>query len=267
MTSSLPAALRRAARLAAVPMVSGALIFTAGTGQATAAITPVHAATLTPFQQMIQRITLPSDYFTLRYGQTHARIAFVQLVLRVSPRTGYFGPLTYEAVRRWQAAVRLPVTGQVDPTTMRYLIYRYLVYKSAYDALAARARTQAAASSSTAAARILAYARSTAVGAYYVYAGMGPNGYDCSGYVGTVVRRATGKVLPRASYSMRAAMPSLSSSSVRAGDLVFVHNGGGGRVSHVAIYAGNGYWWEASNPRTGVGLHKAWTSNVSFARV
>jgi cell wall-associated NlpC family hydrolase len=41
------------------------------------------------------------------------------------------------------------------------------------------------------------------------------------------------------------------------GDLVFVYNGGGGRVGHVAIYAGGGKWWEASNPRTGVGLHKA----------
>ncbi|MDQ1624620.1 MAG: hypothetical protein QOJ49_118, partial [Actinomycetota bacterium] len=33
------------------------------------------------------------------------------------------------------------------------------------------------------------------------------------------------------------------------------------------IYAGNGWWYEASNPITGVGKHRAWSSNVSYGRV
>ena len=57
------------------------------------------------------------------------------------------------------------------------------------------------------------------------------------------------------------------SSSPQPGNLVFVHNGEGGSVGHVAIYAGNGYWYEASNPSTGVGKHRAWSSNVSYGRV
>ena len=42
-----------------------------------------------------------------------------------------------------------------------------------------------------------------------------------------------------------------SVSSPQPGDLVFVYNGGGGSVGHVAIYAGGGYWWEAANPSVG----------------
>jgi cell wall-associated NlpC family hydrolase len=37
-------------------------------------------------------------------------------------------------------------------------------------------------------------------------------------------------------------------------------------VSHVAIYAGSGAWWEAGSTRSGVGLHKAWSRNVSYGR-
>ena len=58
-----------------------------------------------------------------------------------------------------------------------------------------------------------------------------------------------------------------SVSSPQPGDLVFVYNGGGGSIGHVAIYAGNGYWWEAANPEVGVGLHRAWTTNVSYGRI
>ena len=58
-----------------------------------------------------------------------------------------------------------------------------------------------------------------------------------------------------------------SVSSPQPGDLVFVYNGGGGSVGHVAIYAGGGYWYEAANPSAGVGYHRAWTTNVSYGRI
>jgi cell wall-associated NlpC family hydrolase len=79
------------------------------------------------------------------------------------------------------------------------------------------------------------------------------------------VRKATERELPRTAAAIRAATKRISSSEVRPGDLVFVHSGS--RVSHVAIYAGSGTWWEASNPRTGVGKHRAWTSSVSYGRL
>ena len=77
--------------------------------------------------------------------------------------------------------------------------------------------------------------------------------------------RKAGQALPRDSRGMRSATKRISRSQVRPGDLVFVSRGG--RIHHVAIYAGRGVWYEASNPRMGVGRHRAWSSNVSYGRV
>jgi cell wall-associated NlpC family hydrolase len=98
----------------------------------------------------------------------------------------------------------------------------------------------------------------------YEYGAAGPDSFDCSGFTQYVFGKV-GISLPHSS-SAQASM-ARRVSSPQPGDLVFVHNGSGGSVSHVAIYAGNGYWYEASNPSTGVGKHRAWSSNVSYGRV
>ena len=71
--------------------------------------------------------------------------------------------------------------------------------------------------------------------------------------------------LPRTSGAIRAKARRISAAQARPGDLVFVQRHG--RVSHVAIYAGNGRWWEASNASRPVGKNKAWTRSVSYGRV
>jgi peptidoglycan DL-endopeptidase CwlO len=134
---------------------------------------------------------------------------------------------------------------------------------------AAQARTFSSASRSVermsaSAAHVLAIAREAASGAYYVHGGAGPNGFDCSGFVMYVFSKV-GISLPHSSSADRSMVQSVS--SPQPGDLVFVYNGGGGSIGHVAIYAGDGYWWEAANPEVGVGLHRAWTTNVSYGRI
>jgi cell wall-associated NlpC family hydrolase len=117
---------------------------------------------------------------------------------------------------------------------------------------------------SASAANVLRIAAQAASGAYYRYGGTGPSGFDCSGFTSYVFSKV-GVSLPHSSSAQRSAVKSVS--NPQPGDLVFVYNGGGGSVGHVAIYAGNGYWWEASNPSMGVGKHRAWSSNVSYGRV
>lgn len=117
---------------------------------------------------------------------------------------------------------------------------------------------------SASARNVLSIARQVASGAYYAYGGQGPSGFDCSGFTSYVFSKV-GISLPHSSSSQAAMATRVS--SPQPGDLVFVYNGGGGSIGHVAIYAGNGYWWEASNPSTGVGLHRAWSSSVSYGRV
>lgn len=117
---------------------------------------------------------------------------------------------------------------------------------------------------SASAAHVLEIAEQVASGAYYAHGGSGPTGFDCSGFTSYVFSKV-GISLPHSSSAQSGVATRVS--SPQPGDLVFVYNGGGGSIGHVAIYAGNGYWWEASNPSTGVGLHRAWSSAVSYGRV
>jgi cell wall-associated NlpC family hydrolase len=148
--------------------------------------------------------------------------------------------------------------------------------KAAAKRLAAAARKKKAAASrssrgfsdeqmTASAAHVLSIAASKS-GSRYVHGGSGPYSFDCSGFTMYVFGKV-GISLPHSAAAQRSMVRSIPRSAVRPGDLVFVYNGGGGSVGHVAIYAGNGYWYEASNPSTGVGKHRAWSSNVSYGRV
>jgi cell wall-associated NlpC family hydrolase len=92
-------------------------------------------------------------------------------------------------------------------------------------------------STSTSAARILGTA-DRYVGVKYVYGGTSPNsGFDCSGFVQYVFAKH-GVQLPRTSRQQATVGTRLpaSWSAVSAGDLVMFEEGG--RIGHVAIYAG-----------------------------
>ncbi len=140
-------------------------------------------------------------------------------------------------------------------------------------AKAAAARKKAAASRSVSrgsdermsrsAANVLSIAAAQS-GDRYAYGGNGPDSFDCSGFTQYVFGKV-GISLPHSSSAQRSVARSVS--SPQPGDLVFVYNGGGGSIGHVAIYAGNGYWYEAANPSRPVGKYKAWSSNVSYGRV
>ena len=98
----------------------------------------------------------------------------------------------------------------------------------------------------------------------YSYGAAGPDSFDCSGFT-QYVFGLIGISLPhsaagQASFATPVSRP-------QPGDLVFVHKGGGGSIGHVAIYAGGGYWYEASHPGQSVGRHPAWSTSVSFGRV
>jgi cell wall-associated NlpC family hydrolase len=146
--------------------------------------------------------------------------------------------------------------------------------KAAAKRRAAEARKKRAASRSmrgsdeamsASAAHVLSIAAAQS-GDRYVHGGSGPDSFDCSGFTMYVFGKV-GISLPHSAAAQRSMVRSIPRSAVRPGDLVFVYNGGGGSVGHVAIYAGNGYWYEASNPSIGVGKHRAWSSNVSYGRV
>lgn len=93
-------------------------------------------------------------------------------------------------------------------------------------------------------AGVISYAKSL-LGTRYVWGGTSRGGFDCSGFVGYVMRNA-GVKLPRTSIEQSRVGSYVSRDELRAGDLVFF-NTRGGRISHVGIFIGNGNFIHASS--------------------
>ena len=224
-------------------MIAGALLVGGGVTPASAA--PPRAVTKTP---------------TLSYGEQGSAVRWVQRKLHVRPSGGHFGPKTRAAVKRFQGRHDLARTGVVGNRTWRALGVRPSS-KTTQRAHSKRSSNQAASSKRD--AKVLKIA-ARQKGKPYRYGARGPRAFDCSGFVGFVFRKA-GVNLPRSSGSIRAKVRRISAAQARPGDLVFVQRRG--RVSHVAIYAGKGKWWEASNSSRPVGKNRAWTRSVSYGRI
>ncbi len=156
----------------------------------------------------------------------------------------------------------LPMGSTRERRTVRHLILAAII-SALVGGLGVVSAPEARAQSSLAPA-ILAEAAEHR-GTPYRRGGSSPGrGFDCSGYVQYVFGQV-GVGLPRTAAAIRRAVPQISASQAAPGDLVFVHRGR--RVSHVAIYAGSGMWWEATRPGRRLNLNKAWTSRVSYGRV
>ncbi len=89
------------------------------------------------------------------------------------------------------------------------------------------------------------------VGAPYRYGGSTPDGFDCSGLV-QYAYGAAGVPLPRTAEQQYSATESLTLEQARPGDLLFFRDGR--RISHVALYLGQGRFVHAPNRGRNVSL-------------
>lgn len=70
--------------------------------------------------QLGQQTTTTGGYCfntDLKLGMTSSDVKNLQIVLKVTPTSGYFGPLTLAAVKKFQAENGIPQTGYVGPLT------------------------------------------------------------------------------------------------------------------------------------------------------
>jgi cell wall-associated NlpC family hydrolase len=78
---------------------------------------------------------------------------------------------------------------------------------------------------------VVAYAKKQ-IGVPYVWAGVDPSGFDCSGFTGYVMKKIN-KSIPRRAVDQEHASVKVKRKNAQMGDLIFFDNGSG--VSHVGI--------------------------------
>lgn len=83
------------------------------------------------------------------------------------------------------------------------------------------------------------------LGTPYRYGGVNSKGFDCSGFVYKVYKRAINWDVPRTTSSQYEASYKVPSSNARAGDLVFFRINGG-RIDHVGMMINNYQFIHAS---------------------
>ena len=132
--------------------------------------------------------------------------------------------------------------------------------KRAEEAARSKSVSTTSSGSSATGSRIASYAQQF-VGNPYRYGGNSlTNGIDCSGFTQQIMAKF-GYSISRTSSSQAGEGRAVSTSSLRAGDLVFYGNGGS--INHVALYIGGGQVVHASNsapyPRGGIKI-----SNVNY---
>lgn len=99
----------------------------------------------------------------------------------------------------------------------------------------------------------------------YSYGSAGPSSFDCSGFTTYIYKTRLGRSIPRTSAQQAAELPRVSQSAKRPGDLLFFRSGG--RVSHVAVYAGGGQMWDAPTSGNVVRKRAIYSSSYTVGRV
>jgi len=108
------------------------------------------------------------------------------------------------------------------------------------------------------------YLASLQAGKPYVWGATGPNAFDCSGFVQYIYKHLS-RYLPRTAQQQYNSTLHVPQSAKQPGDLIFF--GTPDNITHIGIYAGNGYMWAA--PRTGdvVKFEPIYTSHYYVGRV
>lgn len=107
------------------------------------------------------------------------------------------------------------------------------------------------------------------IGVAYRFGGTTPRGFDCSGFMQYVFRKAFAVNLPRTAAQQASVGVAVSRSNLQPGDMIFFRTSGR-RISHVGMYVGGNRF--IHSPRTGKRIeitrlnNKYWSARYATAR-
>ena len=179
---------------------------------------------------------------TLRIGSKGHPVTLLQSRLNeLGYSTGYpdgdFGPKTFSAVMTFQRVNGLLADGVVGPATIGKLFGNAAVNQPT---------AQSIQGSTAGGEAVVAFAKQY-LGKPYVYAGNGPNSFDCSGFTCYVFKNFNVQ-LPRVAADQRSAGYQVAKADLIPGDLIlFTSPSSGSAIGHAGIYIGNGEFIHASS--------------------
>jgi peptidoglycan DL-endopeptidase LytE len=170
-----------------------------------------------------------AEVLSLRQGADNANVATLQKNLKTLgyfsyPHiTGYFGPVTKQAVQSFQKDYGLRADGVVGPVTRTAIHHALVKQQMMRDA-------------------------KQYIGVPYVRGGTTPKGFDCSGFVYFMFSSHGVTTIPRMSSTEYARLGfSIDQKHLKPGDLVFF--GSNGKINHVGFYLGNRRFISATNSK------------------
>jgi cell wall-associated NlpC family hydrolase len=108
------------------------------------------------------------------------------------------------------------------------------------------------------------------IGTPYVWAGVTPNGFDCSGFTYYLLNQVLGYDFSRVIEEQMASGYEVSIDALQPGDLIFFQNTYTWGLSHVGIYIGGGQMVSASGEHMAVGINDLndpyWSARYLTAR-
>ncbi len=199
-------------------------------------------------------------------GQTSAQVAALQRALNRAgiaiPVTGTFDAITETAVLEFEKQYDLPTSTTISLWQVELALFLAGVPgNSSTTVPSASSSTTTPETTSTPTTSTVSAAMATRLavtnltirllGSRYVWGGVGPRVFDCSGLVMYVYKEAAGLSLPHDSRLQWDMGRPVTVAELEPGDLVFFDTDGAG-PSHVGIYIGNYQFISATNPYQGV---------------